>query len=225
MDNDITIAGRAVSLLIYLNAFMVGGVLMGFEMLGSRYLFPYFGDGIGTWAGLISTVLVALTIGYLIGGNLADRYPSPLVVAISIGLAASYLALVPLSVGRVIPAILESAGAGPLGVLLASTSLLLVPLSLLGTLSPVAVRLLIRSTTGTGRIAGFVYGISTIGNVFGTLFTTFALIPMIGSRSITYLFAGVLALCSLSLFAILHSSAANREPEESKTAQLEHASL
>jgi hypothetical protein len=41
----------------------VGAVLMGFEMLGSRYLFPYFGGGIGTWAGLISTVLVALTVG------------------------------------------------------------------------------------------------------------------------------------------------------------------
>lgn len=40
--------------MIYLNAFVVGVVLIGFEMLGSRYLFPYFGGGIGTWAGLIS---------------------------------------------------------------------------------------------------------------------------------------------------------------------------
>ena len=46
----------AASFLIYANAFVVGGVLMGFEMLGSRYLFPYFGSGTGTWAGLISTV-------------------------------------------------------------------------------------------------------------------------------------------------------------------------
>jgi hypothetical protein len=48
---------------IYLNAFVVGFVLMGFEMLGSRYLFPWFGGGIATWAGLISMVLIALTIG------------------------------------------------------------------------------------------------------------------------------------------------------------------
>jgi len=77
-------------------------------------------------------------------------------------------------------------------------------LSLLGTLSPVAVRLLIRSTSETGRVAGLVYGISTIGNVFGTLFTTFTLIPTIGSRSITYLFAGILALCAASLFLNLN---------------------
>ena len=34
---------------IYANAFLIGAVLMGFEMLGSRYLFPYFGGDIGTW--------------------------------------------------------------------------------------------------------------------------------------------------------------------------------
>lgn len=195
-----SVAERAASILIYVSAFLVGGVLMGFEMLGSRYLFPYFGGGMGTWAGLISTVLVALTIGYLVGGAIVDRYPSPRVIAVSIAAAAVYLALIPLTADRVMTSILRSVGEGPSGVLLASSVLLLLPLSLLGTLSPVAVRLLIRSTSETGRVAGLVYGISTIGNVFGTLFTTFTLIPAIGSRSITYFFAGILALCSVSLF-------------------------
>jgi len=188
------------SLLVYLNAFVVGGVLMGFEMLGSRYLFPYFGGGMGTWAGLISTVLVALTIGYLVGGAIVDRYPSPRVISVSIAAAAVYLALIPLTADRVMSGILGSIGEGPPGVLLASSALLLLPLSLLGTLSPVAVRLLVHSTRETGRVAGLVYGVSTIGNVFGTLFTTFALIPTIGSRAITYLFAGILALSAVSLF-------------------------
>ncbi|MFY9672900.1 MAG: fused MFS/spermidine synthase [Terriglobales bacterium] len=183
-----------------MSAFLVGGVLMGFEMLGSRYLFPYFGGGMGTWAGLISTVLVALTVGYLGGGAIVDRHPSPRVVAVSIAVAAVYLALIPLTADRVMSSILRSVGEGPVGVLLASSVLLLLPLSLLGTLSPVAVRLLVRSTGETGRVAGLVYGVSTIGNVFGTLLTTFALIPTIGSRSITYWFAGILALCAASLF-------------------------
>jgi len=206
MDSGPSVAERVASVLIYLNAFAVGGVLMGFEMLGSRYLFPYFGGGSGTWAGLISTVLVALTIGYLVGGTLVDRYPSPRVVAVSVAVAAGYLALIPLTADRLISAILESAGGGPSGILLASSALLLLPLSLLGTLSPVAVRLLIRSTNQTGRVAGLVYGISTIGNVFGTLFTTFALIPAIGSRNITYLFSGILALCAVSLFLMPKAS-------------------
>jgi len=202
MGNDISVTGRGASLLIYVNAFLIGGVLMGFEMLGSRYLFPYFGGGVGTWAALISTVLVALTIGYLVGGTLVDRRPSPRVLAVSIAVAAAFLAMIPLTADHILSRILESVGEGPLGVLLASAGLLLIPLSLLGMLSPIAVRLLIRSTDETGRVAGLVYGISTIGNVFGTLFTTFVLIPAIGSRSITYLFAGVLALCSTFLLLV-----------------------
>ena len=173
---------------------------MGFEMLGSRYLFPYFGGGMGTWAGLISTVLIALTMGYFAGGAIVDRYTSPSVIAVSIAGAAAYLALIPAGADYVMSSILSSVGEGAAGVLLASSVLLLLPLSLLGTLSPVAVRLLLNSTRESGRVAGLVYGVSTIGNVFGTLVTTFALIPTIGSRSITYLFAGILALCSVSLF-------------------------
>ena len=49
-------SGRAV---IYVVAFVTGGIVMSFEMLGSRYLNPYFGSGIYTWAALISTVLIA----------------------------------------------------------------------------------------------------------------------------------------------------------------------
>jgi len=194
------VARRLLAVSIYANAFVVGGVLMGFEMLGSRYLYPYFGGGIGTWASLISTVLLALTIGYFAGGEIVDHYPSPRVIATAVGLAAAYLALVPVSADRVMAGILEGMGDGPGGILTGAAALLLLPLSFLGTFSPVAIRLLIRTTEESGRIAGFVYGISTVGSVFGTLFTTFTLIPAIGSRSITYLFAGVLGLSALSLF-------------------------
>ncbi len=192
------IAGAA----ILVNAFFVGAVLMGFEMLGSRYLFPYFGGGIGTWAALISTVLAALTIGYFIGGNIVDRFPSPRLIAASCALAALYLALVPGTADPVMLWILNHLGDGPTGILTAAAALLLVPLSFLGTFSPIAVRLLLRSTHQTGRIAGLVYGVSTIGNIFGTLFTTFMLIPTIGSRAITYLDAAVLAVAALIMVCV-----------------------
>jgi len=197
-----SVAERRAATSLYLNAFVVGGVLMGFEMLGSRYLFPYFGGGIGTWAGLISMVLIALTIGYFAGGAIVDRHPSPRVIALAAGAAAVYLAAVPVTADHVMSWILTSVGAGLPGILLAAAALVLMPLSFLGTFSPVAVRLLIRSTSETGRVAGLVYGISTLGNVFGILFTTFTLIPTLGSRSITYLFAAVLAACATSLFLI-----------------------
>jgi len=52
-----------------LSRFVSGAIVMSFEMLGSRYLNPYFGSGIYTWASLISTVLIALTAGYFLGGT------------------------------------------------------------------------------------------------------------------------------------------------------------
>jgi MFS family permease len=196
----LTTAPCISSIAIYLNAFIVGGVLMGFEMLGSRYLFPYFGGGIGTWASLISTVLSALAVGYFAGGAIVDRYPSRRIIAFAILIAAMYLALVPPTADRVMSHILQNVGDGPSAILLAAAALLLVPLSLLGTFSPVAVRLLTRSADESGRVAGLVYGISTVGNVVGTLLTTFMLIPTIGSRSITYLYALILAGCAGILF-------------------------
>ena len=81
------------------------------------------------------------------------------------------------------------------------------PLTLLGTFSPIAVSLLTRSAAEAGRVAGLVYGVSTIGNVAGTLFTTFTLIPTVGSRAITYIFAAVLAGCAGVLFLPLGNKA------------------
>lgn len=195
-----TANSRILSLSIYACAFVVGAVLMGFEMLGSRYLFPYFGGGIGTWASLISTVLCALAIGYFAGSAIVARHPSQRAIAVAILIAAAYLALVPPTADPVMEAILDSLGDGPSATLTASTALLLVPLTLLGTFSPIAVSLLTRSADEAGRVAGLVYGVSTIGNVVGTLLTTFVLIPTIGSRAITYYFALVLALCAGVLF-------------------------
>ena len=193
-------ASRVAAVVIYLEAFVVGGVLMGFEMLGSRYLFPYFGGGIGTWASLISMVLCALAIGYFTGGGIVERHPSPRIIGGAILVAAIYLAAVPLTADPIMMRILEGMGDGPGAILIAAAALLLVPLSLLGTFSPFAVRLLTRTAEESGSVAGLVYGVSTVGNIAGTLITTFMLIPTVGSRFITYLDAATLAVCAALLF-------------------------
>src|ERR1043165_6235725 len=86
---------RTSSAIIYLVAFVTGAIVMSFEMLGSRYLNPYFGSGIYTWASLISTVLAALTVGYFIGGFLADRAPSLRVLGSTVIVASLYLLALP----------------------------------------------------------------------------------------------------------------------------------
>ena len=186
---------------VFLVVFVVGGVLMGFEMLGSRFLNPYFGGGIATWAGLISTVLYALAIGYFVGGAIVDRYPRLAVIAAAVGGAALYLLAIPACVDAAMQAILDGLGYGAAGVLVASAVLLAVPVCLLGMLSPAAVRLLIAQTQSAGQTAGAIYGVSAIGNVCGVLLTTFVLIPTIGTRAITYCFAATLLVCGAALLA------------------------
>src|SRR5437588_754427 len=85
----------AAAAALYVAAFVTGAIVMSFEMLGSRYLNPYFGSGIYTWAALISTVLLALTIGYFVGGWVADRTASPAVLGLIVLLGSAYLLAVP----------------------------------------------------------------------------------------------------------------------------------
>lgn len=183
---------------IYLNGFVLGAVIMGFEMLGSRYLYPLFGGGIVTWAALISTVLLGLMAGYFAGGVMADRFPSTRLLATLIFAAAAYLAAVPNLIGPLSGIIYHAYGDGSVAVLAAAATLLFAPVCLIGVYSPFAVKLAFRSPHSTGRTAGAVYGISTLGSIFGTLFTTFTLIPVMGSRDITYLFAACTALSACS---------------------------
>src|SRR3982074_3185499 len=88
-------APRALPAMIYLAAFVTGAIGMSFAMRGSRYLNPYFGSGIYTWASLISTVLAALCIGYFIGGLAADRYPSAPVLGATVLIGSAYLLCLP----------------------------------------------------------------------------------------------------------------------------------
>jgi hypothetical protein len=178
-------------------ALVLGFALMGFEMLASRYLYPYFGGGINTWASLIATVLVALMLGYLLGGALVDRTMSPKLCGALLVIAGVYLFTIPLWVDPLFTWILTGIGDGMAGIIFGATMLLLLPLTLMSVFTPFAVRLLLVSVKFGGRIVSYVYGVSTIGNVLGTLVTTFTLMPLYGSRALTMVFAAVTIACGL----------------------------
>src|SRR5262245_21911389 len=178
---------------IYVAAFATGAIVMSFEMLGSRYLNPYFGSGIYTWAALISTVLIALTAGYFLGGALADRTPSPAVLALTVIIGSLYLLVLPSFAQAVLELVLGGIDDIRAGSLVSALALMFFPVTFLGMYSPFAIRLLLRSAQRSGRVSGAVYGISTAGSIVGTLGTTFILIPTIGSRAIT-LMLGALGL-------------------------------
>jgi spermidine synthase len=186
------------ALSIYVVAFLTGAIVMSFEMLGSRYLAPYFGSGIYTWAALISTVLAALCIGYFLGGSLADRRPSARVLGATVAVGSVYLLLLPAFADRVLQFFVQSIDDIALGALAAALAIMCFPVILLGMYSPFAIRLLLRSEQSSGVVSGTVYGVSTAGSIVGTLGTTFFLIPVIGSRAIT-LTLGIVGLLASGL--------------------------
>ncbi len=203
-------------LLVYTNAFITGAVVMGFEMLGSRYLNPFFGSGIYTWAALISTVLAALTAGYFFGGWMADRNPRPSGLGWLIVGGSAYLALIPLFADGMLDLLTALLGGisdqrefERWGSIAGAMLLLFVPLALLGVYSPYAIRLTLRATARSGTVAGRIYGISTLGSIFGTLFVTFYLIPTMGSRHITYLLSAIGVAAGLS-FLVARPAGARR---------------
>ena len=194
--------GRAFAFAIYLVAFVTGAIVMSFEMLGSRYLNPYFGSGIYTWASLISTVLAALCAGYFLGGVLADRHPSARVLGATVLIGSAYLLCLPVFAQNLLEAVLAAVDDVRSGSLIAAFAITFFPVTFLGMYSPFAIRLLLRSAQRSGAVSGTVYGISTAGSIVGTLGTTFLLIPAIGSRAIT-ITLGLAGLASGLLLVLL----------------------
>jgi spermidine synthase len=181
--------------------FVVGMASLGAEIAGVRLLAPYFGASTVVWANTIGVVLVALSIGYWLGGKVADKRPrlEPLCwVALT---AAGLLAVVPfvarplLNVG--VDA-LDAVSAGAfIGSLLAVLVLIAVPVLLLGMAAPWALRLALDGVADAGTVAGRLYALSTAGSLVGTLLAALVLIPAVGTRRTFLTFAILLALVAV----------------------------
>src|SRR5215468_9292559 len=199
--HDGEVASSVFRAIVYGGAFVTGAIVMSFEMLGSRYLNPYFGSGIYTWASLISTVLAALTAGYFGGGRIADRYPSARVLGAAVLIGSAFILTLPSFSTLLLEALLDAIDDIKAGSLASAFVLMFFPVAFYGAYSPFAIRLLLRSTHASGGVSGGVYAISTAGSIVGTLGTTFLLIPAIGTRAITFALGAAGVACGVALIA------------------------
>src|SRR5918999_4609145 len=147
--------------------FVVGTGSLGAEIAAVRLLAPYFGASTIVWANTIGIVLVALSVGYWLGGRLADRHPHMRGLCLVALIAALLLAAVPFVADPLLDVAVDaldeiSAGAF-LGSLVAVLVLVAIPVLLLGTVSPWAIRLGVRSVEEAGTVAGRLYALSTAG--------------------------------------------------------------
>lgn len=156
-----------------------GAAIMAVELLGARMLSVGYGGSLYVWAAMISVALFSLAIGYFVGGALADRFPNPALLLAILTVAGSLTAVCP-HTRPILRACYRAFGL-KWGALASSALVFVLPLGLLGMVSPFVVRLLGGSERHFGTTAGGVFAISTLGSVAGTLAAGLWLIPRFGT--------------------------------------------
>lgn len=192
-------AGRIKGLELLATVFGTGAAVMLIEILGTRVIGPVFGVSLFVWAALLSVTLGSLAIGYYVGGILVDRSPTVRLLGMVVTVSGCLLGLVPALSHAILGA---SQSLGPRWGPLVSATLLFAPcLTVLGMVSPVAVRLAIDDLRAAGHRVGGVYAVSTAGSLLGTLATAFGLVPSFDTRHILLGTAVLLVVIGAALLA------------------------
>jgi spermidine synthase len=182
--------------------FTAGAGTLATEISASRLLAPYFGSSTIVWANIIGLILVYLSLGYWLGGKVADRRPEPRLLGWIVLIAALVIAVLPFVARPVLDLTVQgldtiSVGA-VVGSFFAALLLFAVPVTLLGAVSPFAVRLALDDVTQAGAVAGRLYALSTLGSIVGTFVSAIVTIPLIGTQR-TMLGAAALLVLAAAL--------------------------
>lgn len=186
--------GRQDRLLLYATVATTGAAVMMLELLGTRIIGPFYGVSLYVWSSLISVALIALSLGYYLGGVVADRETS---FRLSYAIAFAGLSAVAIPfISR--PILLWTNDLGMRGGAFTSALLLFtVPLTFLGMVGPQVIKMATLRREGVGMAAGSVFAISTVGSVVGTLLLGFYLLPELGSRVILFGVSAALGLLAV----------------------------
>lgn len=183
---------------LFFAVFSSGMVTLAVEMAAERLLGNVFGTSNLVWSSIIGLILIYLTVGYFVGGRLADKNPNHKTFFMIMLLGAFSAGVVPLvsrPVLRMAASAFDSLELGVLGgSFVAVMVLFIIPITLLGTISPFAIRLAITDADQAGVISGRIYATSTLGSFIGTFLPVLLLIPLVGT---TYTFVVVSAYLML----------------------------
>ncbi len=192
--NSIT---QSMNTLVLICAFIMGFSIMTVELLGGKILSPYFGGSVYVWGSIITVFMLALSIGYLLGGKLSLKEPNTRKYGV-IFIAAS-LTTLPLDIwhSELSDWVFMQIEDPRYGSLVSSVILFLIPTTIMGMVAPYSVRLLVANAESSGQTAGFLYFVSTLGSALGTIMTSFYLVLWFELDSILYGVTIVLAIVGI----------------------------
>ena len=197
-------------LFIFLIAGWSGFLVMAIELLSGRILAPNFGNSIHVWGGVITVFMLALALGYLLGGRWSLHDPSLSRLALILMAGAATIIPVMGFADPVLDWIFDRVQDPRYGSLAAVALLFFIPTTLAGMISPYAVRLLVQDSQLSGHFAGLLYFVSTFGSAAGTLATSFYLVLYFEINQILAGLIGIsLTLGLLTLLALFIGNSGN----------------
>jgi len=156
-----------------------GAIVMAMELTAFRLYAPYFGNSIYVWGSMISVVMLALAMGYSLGGWIADHSTGDAPLYWIVFTSGVYqLAIVFASRGIMLRTFPWGYFAGTTA---ATLAIFVPPMTALAVTSPYVIRLLARAGH-VGVTTGRVFALSTAGSIAGVLGTSFWLVPQFGTR-------------------------------------------
>lgn len=186
---------------LFLTVFVGGMATLAIEFTTSRMLQTVYGTSNLVWANVIGLVLLFLTAGYFLGGRWADRSPYSrtfYTLICAAGLSSVFFLLLTSIILKSAAAAMAELNVGAIASSIVGVAFaLLVPITLLGCISPFAIRLAVRDVAEAGKISGQMYAISTLGSLLGTYLPTLIIIPLAGSRLSAVIFGSLLLLIGL----------------------------
>ena len=192
---------------LYITEFFAGVSVMAVELGASRLMAPYFSSSQIVWTVIIGVIMIAMAIGNLWGGKLADKTNSPDRLYGRILIAAIWIALIPFA-GRwliagvsLLLATFVTKNFLVWAALAACLVIFAFPCVLLGTVTPSLTKFTVDNLDDTGKTVGRLNALNTIGSIIGTFVPTFITIPAVGTAATFLIFAGVLAAIGIVYFA------------------------
>lgn len=178
--------------------FVAAGAVLVLEILAVRLLAPYVGLTLETTTSIIGAALAGIAAGAALGGYLADRTNTRLLVVLLL-VGGGALAMLTLPIVRLLGDALQ--GEGDAAALLITAVALVPAAAVLSAVSPAVAHLQLHDLRVSGTVVGGLSAWATAGALVGTFGTGFVLVPLIPVSTAILLTGIVVGLAGLGLAA------------------------
>src|SRR3990170_4198515 len=165
-------SGNYMKKFLYFTVFVSGMTTLAVEISASRLIGSVFGTSNLVWASIIGLILIYLTFGYYLGGKVADKSPNFKTLYKILAWGSFFIGVVPYIAKPLLRFAADAFDGLQIGILAGSFITVLVlfsiPVTLLGMISPFAIRMSIDDPKNAGNVSGKIYAVSTLGSFLGS---------------------------------------------------------